>query len=193
MTELLRRLHIWVGLFNLTVLIVFAATGIAVTLYDRVPASTEVRVIDYEPRGHLTDKEVADELFRRLAIPLAAPIPEWALHRNDQNALVLAFYSPNGVHRVTVLEEQRQVRVEQARNSLGEFMNAMHSATFFSAPADLRLTLWGVYIDLSIFSLLFMAVTGVWLWLASRPRLWWARASFATGAGLFIALWFVTR
>jgi len=196
MTETLKRVHMWVGLFNLTVLIVFATAGIHVTLLPgpgaRSEPAAEIREIEYRAPQELTDKQVADDLYARLALPAVGPIPKWALKRDEQNRLVLSFESPNGVHRVTVLEQEHKVRVEHARNSLGEFMSLMHSTTLYHSQPDLRVRLWALYVDLSIFSLMFMAASGPWLWLASRPHLWWARASFAAGAGLFVFLWLVT-
>ena len=107
--------------------------------------------------------------------------------------LVLSFHGPNGVHRATLLEAEKKVRIEHSRSSIGEFMNLMHATTLYHSSPDLRVRLWALYVDLSIFSLLFMSATGLWLWLASRPRLWWARASFGAGTGLFVLLWLVTR
>jgi hypothetical protein len=193
MIELLKRFHIWVGLFNLTALIVFAATGIAVTLPAAERGAAEVRVVNYQTPGSFSDKEVADDLLAKLNLPLVGPIPEWAVRRNDENVLVLEFHGPNGQHRVTVLEPERRVRVEHARNTIGEFVNIMHATTLYRSPTDLSVRLWALYIDLSIFSLMFMAITGVWLWLASRPTLWWAQTSFAAGVCLFLVLWIATR
>lgn len=191
MKRVLKRLHAVVGLFALTSLIVFAATGLAVTIpLGQIPTA---RVVDYEAPSGLSDKDVADDVLRMLKLPLVSPLPEWAVHRNAQNVLVLEFFSPNGTHKVTVLEAEKQVSIEHARSSLGEFMNAAHSTTFYGSHADLRIRLWALYVDCSIFSLLFMLITGPWLWLASRPGLWWAQASFVAGAGLFVGLWYVTR
>jgi hypothetical protein len=193
MTELLKRLHLWIGLFNFTALIVFACTGIFVTLPRTAGPNPIVRTLDYEAPAGFSDQEVADHLHATLALPLVGPIPEWAVHRNEQNLLVLEFNGPNGVHRATLLEDVGKVRIEHARSSLGEFLDTMHATALSHSSPDLRVRLWAIYVDLSIFSLMFMTATGVWLWLASRPKLWWARASFGAGAGLFLLLWFVTR
>lgn len=193
MTAWLRRIHIWVGLFNLTVLVVFAITGITATVGGRGPEPAVVRTVDYEPPASFTDKAVADDLFDRLALPAVGRVPAWAVHRNEQNVLVLDFYGPNGVHHVTVREQEKQVTVRFERNSLVGFLNGMHETTSLGSPPDVRVRLWAFYVDLSIFSLVFMSITGVWLWLSSRPRLWWAQAALAAGTGLFAVLWLVTR
>jgi hypothetical protein len=192
MRSLLIRLHTWVGLFNFTALLVFAITGIAVT-WPHQPRPAETTVLEYAPAGDLTDAEVARDLFERLALPLTGEVPEWALGRDAQNRLTFQFYTPNGPHRVTVLEPERQVRIEHARTSFGQFMNLMHSTTLWWSAADWRIRLWAVYVDLSVFSLLFMTLTGVWLWITSRPRLWWAWSAVAAGTGIVAVLWMAMR
>jgi hypothetical protein len=197
MISLLERLHTWVGLFNLTILIVFAVAGLHVTFQPApserpapIPGALEV---PYEAPSDFTDAQVAEDVFARLAIPVVRPVPDWAIQRNADNVLVLDFYGPNGMHRATVLEREKAVRVEHARNTLGEFFTVMHTMTLYESPPDLRVKLWCLYVDLSIFSLLFMVVTGVWLWLRTRPKLWWAHAAFLSGTGLFAVLYALTR
>lgn len=196
MTEFLRRIHIWVGLFNLTVLIVFAAAGIHITLLPapaaRARPAEAVREVAYTVPPGFTDKQVADDVHARLRLPLTARIPQWALERDARNHLVLTFFGPNGNHRVTVVEEDHRLQIAHARSSVGEFLSMMHGTTFVGVAPDLRLRLWALYVDLSIFSLLFMAGSGTFLWLASRPRLWWAWGSFGLGTGLFAFLWWAT-
>jgi hypothetical protein len=58
---------------------------------------------------------------------------------------------------------------------------------------DLLIRMWAWYTEFAIWSLLFMPVTGVYLWLASRPRHRWAQFSFAAGSGLFLLLYAITR
>jgi hypothetical protein len=197
MTELLKRLHIWIGLFNFTILIVFALAGLHATIMpapaQRPTPAIVTREVEYETPPDFTDAQVADDLYRKLELPLVGPIPEWAIGRNAENVLVLEFHSPNGVHRATVLEEQKKVRIEHSRTTTGEFLNVMHATTIYHSTPDWRVRLWSLYVDLSIFSLLFMVATGMWLWLATRPKLWWAGASFGAGTALFAFLYAVIR
>ncbi len=194
MTDVLERIHIWVGLFNLSALVVFALTGLWATLPRLdMPASPESETVAYDPPPAFDDLQIARDLFDRLTLPLAAPVPDWAVHRNDQNVLVLHFSSVRGAYEVTLDEAAKTVTVVRPQNSLGEFLDAVHGTTLYAAAPDLRVRLWAAYVDFSIFSLLFMSATGVWLWLSSRPRLWWAWLSFTAGTGLFAVLWFAAR
>jgi hypothetical protein len=194
MTDFLKRLHIWVGLFNLTALAVFALTGLWAVIPDlAMPDPAGTFTLPYTPPGTFTDQQVADDLFERLRLPLAGRVPEWAVRRNDANVLVLSYNSVNGAYVVTLDEPGHQAVVSHRRNRLGAFLSQAHSTTLYRAEPDLRVRLWALYMDLSIAGLLFMTATGLWLWLTSRPRLWWAWAAFAGGAGLFAVLWMVTR
>ena len=61
------------------------------------------------------------------------------------------------------------------------------------ANRPVELKLWNYYTEFSIYSLLAMSMSGIYLWLASRPGLRWAQLSFAAGCGVFVVLYMVTR
>ncbi len=193
LTDWLRSLHMWTGLFNLTALIVFALTGILAALPQTEAPTGDVRVIDYQPPEGLTDKEVADAVFAQLGIPVAGPVVDSEIRRDDNNVLAFRFWGSNGSYVVSVLESEKRARVEHVRSTLGEFLGTMHSTSVLGGLPDLRLKLWGLYVDVAVCSLLFMTLTGPWLWLSSRPRLWWAWASMLGGIGSVAALWLFTR
>jgi hypothetical protein len=191
--RLVRRLHTLAGLFNLTAIVVFAATGILMTLPERASPPADVSYADYRPPADWSDKAVADDVFRRLRLPLAAPMPEWAIHRDDNHRLTLAFYDPNGITSATVLEAEHRLRIERTRNPFATFIVGAHETTLYGAGPGIRVRLWAAYMDCAIVSLLFMAASGPWLWLASRPRLRWAQVTFGGAVALFAALWALTR
>jgi hypothetical protein len=187
-----KRLHILVGLFNLTALCVFAVAGITET-FPRGERRAETQSVDYEaPRG-LDDRQVADDFVSKQQIPLIAPLQGGAVHRNDENMVTFEFHSTNGPGKVTILEPQRKARIELSRVSFGRFMTEAHAATLRGSAPVLTMRLWALYVDCSIFSLLFMTLSGPWLWLTSRPELWWARIALAAGAGVIVFAWMLTR
>ncbi len=192
MNDVLKRLHILVGLFNLTAIVVFAATGIGETFPKR-EVTRETRLVDYEAPNGLDDQHLADHVVSTLQLPLMVPLPRGSVHRNAGNDLEFGFYSTNGNGKVTVLESQGKARIEMGRVPLRRFITEAHATTFMGSGPVLTVRLWALYVDCSIFSLVFMSVTGPWLWLVSRPNLWWARWAFRGGVVLFAVLWIVTR
>jgi hypothetical protein len=169
---------------------VFALVGITETFPNRQRQS-ETRLVDYQPPSGLDDGQMASHLVSTLRLPLIGP-PQ-GVHRNDAHAVEFEFYTTNGPGKATVLESDRKVRLERTRLSFGRFMVEAHAARLLGSAPVPTMRLWGLYVDCSIFSLLFMATTGPWLWLTSRRELWWARAAMAAGISVFVLLWALTR
>ena len=197
MHALIKKIHMYVGLLNLTILLVFGVTGLTATFEhapaDRPKPSPEVRYEDYSPPPNSTDKQVADNIHQTRITGFAHPIPEWALKRDKEKNLQLDFYSPNGMRRVIVLEKENKIRIENNPVGIWDFMSRMHATTMRANAIDWRMQLWTYYTEFSIWSLIVMALGGVYLWLASRPSYKWAIVSFVAGSGAFIVLWGLTR
>ena len=196
MTALIKKLHMYIGLLNFVTLTVFGIAGLTAT-FDSGPGRRNeplpARFQEFTAEPGASDKEVADQVFRTLNIPLSNPIPKQALRRNSENQLAFDFYTMNGIHRVTVLEKENRLRVEPAPNNLWHFLNNMHSVTINNRSPYTRMRLWAWYNEFAIWSLIAMALSGTYLWLASRPAFRWAQFSFAAGSAVFIVLYVVTR
>jgi hypothetical protein len=186
----------YVGLLNFSILVVFGIAGIDATLHGgeaRQRQWSSARYESFDPPQNASDAQVADMVFRQLRLPLTNPIPQFALRRNEQNVLVLDFYTVNGVHRVTLLEAEKRISIESDRVPVSRFLNNLHAHTNAGRKPHWALHLWGWYNEFAIWSLIGMSLSGAYLWLASRPRLRWAQGTLAAGVGVFGLLYFLTR
>ena len=197
MRALIKKIHIYLGLVSFAALLVFAITGIEAALSpgpgQRETPAPVVRTADYKPRPGMSDKEVADEILAAQDLGMAHPVPQWAIKRDGENNLRLDYYSVNGMTRVTVLEREGKLRFEQTRVGLWAFFNRIHATTIRADARRWPMRLWTYYNEFAIWTLLLMTASGVYLWLASRPSLWFAWAAFGGGTALFVALWVLTR
>ena len=192
----IKRIHMYLGLLNYVTLTVFGIAGLTATFEPgprRPPSAPEARYEPFVAPPNASDKEVADAVFQTLHFPLSNPIPKGALRRNPENELLLNFYTLNGLYRVTVIEKENRLRIEPDTHNTWRFLNAMHSVTQANNSRHLRVRLWAWYNEFAIWSLVAMAISGVYLWLASRPGYRWAQVSFAAGTGVFVVLWALTR
>ena len=192
----IKRIHMYLGLLNYVTLTVFGIAGLTATFEPgprHPPPPAEARFEPFVIPPNASDKEVADTVFQNFHFPLSNPIPKGALRRNPENELVLNFYAINGPFKVTILEKENRLRIEPERNNIWRFLNNVHSVTQAGNSRHLRIRLWGWYNELAIWSLIAMSLSGVYLWLASRPRFRWAQISFAAGTGIFIVLYALTR
>jgi hypothetical protein len=126
-------------------------------------------------------------------MPLTGPMYDWAIQRDKDQSLFLNFYTVNGFRKVTALEKQGLLRIESSRTSLLEFINGAHSTTLQWAARRFLVQAWAWYNEVATWSLLLMALSGVLLWLLTRPRYWPGAAAFTIGNGIFLGLYWLTR
>lgn len=192
---LVLKLHIYAGLLSFAQLIIYGAAGLAATIEDRprpkpVRASREVA---YTPPASKTDKEVADDVYRRLALPLTRPMPLFAIRRDGHDDLLLDFYNINGIHRVTVLEREHKLRIDDVHNGPGTFLNDLHTVTLNDSEAPRLVRVWGYYNAFAMWCLLGFCLSGAYLWLTAAARSWWAWGCLAAGSAVMASLWAAFR
>src|SRR6266545_2617523 len=99
MHTLIKKIHMYVGLLNFTILLVFGIAGLSATFEEetvmqrKTPSAVEYR--DFVPPPNASDGELARRVYGAAKIPLAAPVPA---RRNAQNQVVLDFWTPTGIH-----------------------------------------------------------------------------------------------
>jgi hypothetical protein len=196
LTNLIRKIHIYAGLFTFSQLLIYGIAGIVATLQpsaERPKQPRATRYVPYSVPASASDKDVALGVFRQLNLPLTRPIPDWFLRRTPDNHLLLDFYNINGIYRVVVLEDEQRLRVEEIRNSTAIFLEDMHAITAGDTEAPMLLRLWATWNEAGIWCLLGFCVTGVWLWLSTRPRFVWAWAALAAAVLSFAGMWRIFR
>jgi hypothetical protein len=85
------------------------------------------------------------------------------------------------------------VRVEFRNNDKASILSSMHTAFSRRHPPELPAQLWGYYNELSTWAFLFMTISGVYMWIATRPNLPWARICAAAAVAAGAILWVVVR
>jgi hypothetical protein len=191
-TNLIRKIHIYAGLFTLSHLIIYGIAGLVPTFQhgpERPKTARAVRIVPFQVNGSHTDKQVADEVWRTLKLPLTRPMPDWFLRRTADKHLLLDFYNINGMYRVIVLEHQNQLRIEDIRNSTAHFLGDVHAATLGDREAPGLIRLWATWNELAMWALLGFCASGLYLWMATRPRLAFAWAVLVAGSAALAGLW----
>lgn len=188
--RLLKKVHIYLGLLNFTIVLVFGITGLAASIDASFPSEPPPVVSErafHVPPG-LRDIQIGDLVYQTLRPPFVSP-RLYPVFRDSNHDLIVDFYSVSGMQHVTVLPDK--LRIESHRKSVWQFVNRLHATT--GNPADLKLRLWAYYVEFSIWSLLAMVMTGLYMWLSARWRFRWAGYSFAAGTALVVVLWVTLR
>src|SRR6185369_9037818 len=105
MNAWIRKIHMYAGLLNFTILCVFGLAGLVVTAEapDIFKAGTVpvVTTLPFHSPSSASDQQVG-ELIRERLQPAHAGKPN--IRRDAQHQLVADFYSVNGLVRATLLE-----------------------------------------------------------------------------------------
>ena len=196
MFDWIKKLHTYAGLLTFTAFIVWGITGIRAIFLPspgnwRTAEVTEVREIPFEAPGDLDDKALAVRVFEASGVTMAQPPNR--TRRDDNQNLAFTAYTPNGRRDFTYLEAERQIRVEVRQNDLFGFLGSMHAGSSRRGPPDLSARVWGYYNEMANWAFGFLTLTGLYMWLATRPRLVWAWVTFGAATVVFGLLWMVTR
>jgi hypothetical protein len=187
----------YAGLLNTTALALFGVIGIAVTVLpkpqDRTPPEATVEFVDFQVPGDMDDRQLADHIQEHLAIPLTGPAPDWSMHHDRAGNLRFRLPTPARRYDIGVLEAENRLRIRTQDFDTWQYLFHLHEMTPAYARPDLRIQAWAWYIEFTIWSLIAMALTGVYLWLASRPGYRWAQASLAGGTIVFVAFYIAVR
>ena len=196
MYEWVKKIHMYAGLLTFTAFVVWGVTGIHAVFLPPPggyvpPETSSERELPFRSAGSLDDKQLAERIFETADIRLAGG--HYNVHRDDDLNLAFFAYTPNGRRDFTYLEEQGIVRIGYRRNDLAGFLSVMHASHSRRGPPALSARLWGFYNELSTWAFLFMTLSGIYMWLVTRPGLRWAQASAAAIVGLSVFLWILNR
>jgi len=190
----IRKVHMYLGLVNFSLLVVFGLAGLIVTAEApdifRQKQGPAVTSREFTAPPSASDREVGQLLAESLAPPHSGPP---VIRRNAANQIVTEFYSVNGMTRVTLLESERRAQIQTFRNSIWRFIDNAHATTIGEQSRSTAVRLWAWYIELSIWSLVLMALSGVWLGVTARWKFRWTRVSLAAGFAAFVVLYWVAR
>jgi uncharacterized iron-regulated membrane protein len=192
MTALVRRLHIWAGLVVFSQFLVYGIAGVVATMQpslERPKTPHTVRTMPFQRQPGESDKQVAARVYDLLRPELSRPVPDWFLRKTPEGNLLLDFYNNNGIYRTFV--EPEQLRVEHIRNGMGLFLEDIHAANLGGDPGPGLVRVWAAWNEAGIWALLFFCVSGLYLWMATRPSWKWAWVSLLASTVIFGAFWVV--
>jgi uncharacterized iron-regulated membrane protein len=202
LTRWVKKIHMYIGLLSFTILVIWGIVGLSASFLppesQREQLKTELHHVDYDVPVDLSDRELADHAYEKLAIPLTSPAPDWSLRRDRNNNLRFRLPTSARIHDIVVLEQESRLRVQTRRVDGWSYLFRIHEVTLSGTTRnnpdpDWRIFLWAIYAEFSIWSLILMAIAGVYLWLASRPKLRWGQLSAVAGVVSFVALWVLSR
>jgi len=187
----------YAGLFTFTALIMYGLTGLIDVVrppwQERESPPTTQQLVAFEAPADLDDMQMAQRVYEYLDLPLTGPPKSYSVSRDDDHNLAIKLYTPNGFRTMTLLEGEQQLRVVRSHAGLESFISGRHGALLKYAAPRFVTRAWAYYNEAGLWSLGFMALSGVALWLGSRPRYRWAQVVFLSGNAVFFTLYWLIR
>ncbi len=196
MFEWIKKIHMYAGLLTFSAFVIWGVTAIHAVFLPppggyTPPEISSVREVPFKAAGNLDDKQLAKQIYDSIDVPLAGG--HYNIRRDDDLNLAFFIFTSNGRRDVTYLEDRSVVRVAHRRNNLWGFLSSMHTAHSRRHTLSIPSKMWGYYNEFSNWAFLFMTISGVYMWLATRLRLPWARLSIALSIAVAVGLWVLTR
>lgn len=197
MRPLIKKFHTYAGLLSFTLLLIYGIAGLTATIRTR-PEGSAARLgpprfesLTLPPGA--SKQQVSDLIYDHLKPSLAEPRPADAVEIDGDGNQRLEFWSVNGVERATVLAREGRLKLEQHRIDLPDFLNALHAMLTTYPTRFPLLRVWEIYNHWGLICLLFLVLSGAYLWLSSRPFYVPARLLVAEGALVFALIYMLLR
>lgn len=194
MNAWIRKLHMYAGLLNFSILIVFGIAGLVASvgapdIFEH-PTLHTITTQEFSPSPSASDKEVASAIAAALHIRVGEPPNS---RRNAQHQLMVDFYDPNGLRRVTLIEMEHRLQVETLRNSIWRFFDNLHATTLRQGAAWSAERVWGWYIEIATLSMIWMIASGIWLGVGQRWNFRWTQFSAVLAVIAFGVLYWLEK
>ena len=192
----MKKIHMYAGLLSFMALVVWGVTGIQAVFLPgpgewQPPPISSQKEFPFEGAGNLDDKTLAKAVFQGAALTMVGGY--YNVHRDDAGNLAFLAYSANGQRELTYLEKERRVRVVFRDSGLGDFLSNMHAGHSRRGAPDTSSRLWGYYNEFSTWAFLFMVLSGIYMWVATRPGMRWALILSGITIVATVLLWVTTR
>ena len=158
---------------------------------ERPRPEDAVRYVDFQPPDDIADPELAQMMIDAAQMPFITDAPRHI--RDDKNRLSMTYFSVNGRRRLVLLEDEAKIRIEKTPLDFWGYLSSAHVNTLFHSRPAWQLKFWGSYNEMSLWSVIFMAISGVYMWLATRPKLAWASWTLGAGCAIFGLFYAVIR
>lgn len=184
LSKFLRRSHMYLALFLAPWVAMYAVSTIVMNHARPKPLKYEkVRELTYD--GILpTDAEpalAARQLLGSLQMEGSHRTPQ----RRPDGTLIVNRQSVGVNHRITYMPADRRVVIERAEVSGANLMHSLHRRRGYQHPYVLD-DAWAVMVDVFIFTTIFWALSGLWMWWELRAARVLGAIALLGGAAAFV-------
>ena len=190
-SRLVRRVHMFTGLFLAPWMLMYALSTLVMTHQEYVnsfyasqnPVMVKERELDYSRSfpTNLTREAIAQRILNDLSMDGAHSVSGG---RNG-SPLVIQRQHALPQRRLTFDASKSKITIEREEFRAPTVLERLHRRRGYNQPYALEDT-WGFTVDVAVVTMAFWSLSGIWLaWELKTTRAWGA-LSFVVGLGLFV-------
>lgn len=191
-SRLVRRVHMFTGLFLAPWMLMYALSTLVMTHQEYVnsfyasqsPVMVKERELDYSRSfaTNATREVIAQQILKDLGMEGAHSVSGGG----DGKPLAIQRQHALPQRRVILDAVKRKITIEREEFRTPTILERMHRRRGYNHPYALEDT-WGFTVDVAVVTMVFWSLSGMWLaWELKATRVWGA-LSFVVGVGLFVA------
>ena len=191
MSRLVRRVHMFTGLFLAPWMLMYALSTLVMTHQEYVnsfyasksPVMVKERELDYSRSfpTNLTRDAIAQQILNDLGMDGTHSVSGG---RNG-SPLVIQRQHAMPQRRLTFDASKTKITIEHEEFRAPTVLERLHRRRGYNQPYALEDT-WGFTVDVAVVTMIFWSLSGIWLaWELKTTRVWGA-LSFVVGLGLFV-------
>lgn len=190
-SRLIRRIHMFTGLFLAPWMLMYALSTVVMThrdwvssfYSDKSPGMTMERELDYSRSfpAEMKREEIARQILKDLELDGTHEV------RDGREGRPLVIHRRHALtpQRLTFNPSTKKILIEREEFRAPSFLERMHRRRGYNPyPVE---NVWGFIVDVAVVTMVFWALSGIWLWWELRSTRRWGALSLATGVSLFVA------
>ena len=189
-SRLVRRVHMFTGLFLVPWMLMYAFSTLVMTHRESVsslytsknPAMVAERELDYTRAFPVTAtrEQIGQQILQDLGLDGAHSVSGG---RNGK-PLVIQRQRALPQRRITFDASKSKIAIEREEFRASTFLERMHRRRGYDNPYALEDT-WGFTVELAVVAMFFWSLSGIWLWWELKSTRRWGALSLVAGWTLF--------
>lgn len=189
-SRIVRRVHMYLGLFLAPWMLMYALSTMVMNHHEfvasfhatKTPVLTTERELDYTrsfPTG-ASPQEMGKQILKDLGLAGAHRVSGG----KDGKPLVIERQQPLALRRITLDPKDAKLTIQREEFRSATFLERMHRRRGYQHPYPLEDT-WAFSVDLTVLTIIFWALSGIWIWWELRPTRVWGFVAGGLGLLLF--------
>ena len=191
-SRLIRRVHMFTGLFLGPWMLMYALSTLVMTHREFVrsfyssanPAMVTERELDYSRT--FPESATREQIGQQILQDVGLDGTHYVSGGKEGKPIVINRQQALTPRRITFDPTTHKIRIEREEFRASNFLERMHRRRGYTSYT--LSNTWGLTVDVAVVTMAFWSLSGIWLWWELKSTRGWGTASWVAGLALFALL-----